>query len=198
MNIESLPAQLILASASRYRAMLLGRLGLPFTCYPPGVEEQSLPGEDPRAMVERLAAAKAAAVSDTFPEAVIIGSDQLAVFDGLPVGKPGSHVRAVEQLRSFSGKTIEFLTAVTVLAPAGGYEASHTDCTRVGFRALSDANIERYLEIEQPYDCAGSFKAEALGITLFERVSSEDPTALLGLPLIRTAALLRRAGFSLP
>jgi septum formation protein len=189
---------LILASASKYRAMLLGRLGLPYTCYPPGVDEQSLPGEDPREMVGRLAAAKASAVSDVFPEATVIGSDQLAVFDGLPVGKPGSHQRAVEQLRAFSSKTIDFMTSVTVLASPGGVEASHTDCTRVKFRTLSDADIERYLAKEQPYDCAGSFRAEALGITLFESISSEDPTALLGLPLIRTAELLRQAGFSLP
>lgn len=198
MNIESLPAQLILASASKYRAMLLGRLGLPFNCYPPNVDEQPLPGEHPRAMVERLASAKAAAVSATFPEATIIGSDQLAVFEGRPIGKPGSHQRAIEQLRVFSGETVEFLTSVSVLSPATGFEGGHTDCTRVAFRALSDADIERYLENEQPYDCAGSFKAEGLGITLFERVSSEDPTALLGLPLIHTAELLRQAGFSLP
>jgi septum formation protein len=178
--------------------MLLGRLGLPYTCYPPGVDEQALPGEAPQAMVERLAEAKADAVGERFREAVIVGSDQLAVFNGLPVGKPGSHQRAVEQLRAFSGKTVEFLTAVTVLSPASGLKASHTDCTEVGFRTLGDADIERYLEREQPYDCAGSFKAEALGITLFERISSEDPTALLGLPLIRTAELLRQAGFSLP
>jgi septum formation protein len=149
-------------------------------------------------MVERLATAKAVAVGNSFPDAVIIGSDQLAKFDGGPIGKPGTHERAIEQLRSFSGKTIDFLTSITVLAPATGFKATHTDRTTVSFRALSDQEIERYLEREKPYDCAGSFKAEALGITLFERISSEDPTALLGLPLVRTAELLRRAGFSLP
>ena len=178
--------------------MLLGRLGLPFTCHPPGVDELALPGEEPDAMVARLATAKAVTVADSFPEAVIIGSDQLAIFNGGPVGKPGTHERAIEQLRSFSGKTIDFLTSITVLAPAIDFKATHTDCTSVEFRSLTDADIERYLERDKPYDCAGSFKAEALGITLFERISSEDPTALLGLPLIRTAELLRQAGFLLP
>ncbi|MGD9265618.1 MAG: nucleoside triphosphate pyrophosphatase, partial [Lysobacterales bacterium] len=167
--------------------MLLGRLGLPFTCYPPGLDEKPLPQEDPRAMVKRLAAAKAAAVSKVFPGSVIIGSDQLAIFDGRPVGKPGTHDRAFEQLASFSGRKVDFLTSVTVLAPETAFEASHTDCTSVEFRTLTDEDIRRYLKRDEPYDCAGSFKAEALGITLFERISSEDPTALLGLPLIRTA-----------
>ena len=198
MNNESLPVKLILASGSKYRSLLLERLGLPFDCHPPDIDESGLEDESPLQQVERLASAKAAAMCRAHPAAVVIGSDQLAVFDGLPIGKPGSHQRAREQLCAFSGRTIEFLTAVTILAPASGFEGSHTDSTLVRFRELQDDDIERYLLRERPYDCAGSFQAEALGITLFDSISSEDPTALLGLPLIRTAGLLRQAGFSLP
>jgi septum formation protein len=129
---------------------------------------------------------------------VVIGSDQIALFDGQIIGKPGSHPAALEQLRSFSGQVVEFLTAVYVMCRESGFAEQYTDHTRVYFRTLQDEEIERYLQQEKPYDCAGAFKAESLGIVLFERIVSEDPTALIGLPLIRTAAMLRRAGLPLP
>lgn len=198
MNNESLPAILILASGSKYRKLLLQRLGLPFECHLPEVDELALEGESPASQVARLAAAKARKISQGFPNAVVIGSDQVAVFDGRVLGKPGSHQRAVEQLRSFNGQAVEFLTAVSVQSKAIGIDANYTDRTVVTFRELKLAEIERYLEKEQPYDCAGAFKAESLGISLFRSIESEDPTALIGLPLIRTAAMLRRAGFTLP
>ena len=198
MNNESLPVKLILASGSKYRSTLLQRLGLPFTCHPPNIDESTLEDESPLQQVERLASAKATAVSQDYPAAVVIGSDQLAVFDGRAVGKPGSHQRAVRQLRSFSGQAIEFLTAVAVHSNAAGLSETYVDHTRVLFRDLDDAEIERYLVREQPYDCAGAFKAEALGISLFRRIESEDPTGLIGLPLIRTSAMLRRAGIAVP
>lgn len=178
--------------------MLLQRLGLPFECHAPGVNESALEGEKPGTLVARLAADKAVAVAREFPEAVVIGSDQLAVFSGRLVGKPGGHRQAVEQLQSFSGKTVEFLTSVSVRSLAGGFNEQHTDRTLVTFRSLQLTEIERYLELEQPYDCAGAFKAESLGISLFKTICSEDPTGLIGLPLIKTAAMLRRAGFAVP
>lgn len=189
---------LILASGSKYRKLLLQRLGLSFECRAPKVDESAIDGEDPASQVARLAAAKAQEISREFPSAAVIGSDQVAVFDGRVLGKPGSHQRAVEQLQSFSGQAVEFLTAVSLQSRAGGVNANFTDRTVVTFRELELAEIERYLEKEQPYDCAGAFKAESLGISLFRRIESEDPTALIGLPLIRTAALLRSAGFTLP
>lgn len=189
---------LILASASKYRSMLLQRLGLPFDCHPPNIDESPLEGESPLQQVERLASAKAEAVCRDHPAAVVIGSDQLAVFDGRVVGKPGDHQRAVLQLQTFSGQAVEFLTAVAVRSPASGLSETHVDRTRVVFRDLDSAEIERYLQQEQPYDCAGAFKAESLGISLFHRIESEDPTSLIGLPLISTAAMLRKAGFALP
>jgi len=198
MNNESLPLKLILASGSKYRSMLLQRLGLPFECFAPGIDEFALENESPLDRVERLSVAKAAAVSRNHPTAVVIGSDQMAVFESRAIGKPGNHQRAVEQLLSFSGQTIEFLTAVTVHSSATGFNETNVDRTRVVFRELDGAEIERYLQQEQPYDCAGAFKAESLGISLFRCIESEDPTGLIGLPLITTAAMLRRAGFALP
>lgn len=198
MNNESLPAPLILASGSKYRKLLLQRLGLSFECRTPGVDESALEAESPAEQVARLAAAKASAVGMEAPGAVVIGSDQIAVSAGQVVGKPGGYQNAFEQLQSFSGKAVEFLTAVSVQSRAGGIDEHHTDRTLVIFRNLESTEIERYLQQEQPYDCAGAFKAEALGISLFERIESVDPTALMGLPLIRTAAMLRRAGFALP
>lgn len=198
MNNESLPVKIILASGSKYRSMLLQRLGLPFDCHTPNIDESTLENESPLQQVERLAGAKAAAVCQDHPTAVVIGSDQLAVFDGSAVGKPGDHRRAMRQLRSFSGQAIEFLTAVAVHSNATGFSETHVDHTRVVFRDLVDAEIERYLEREQPFDCAGAFKAEALGISMFRRIESEDPTGLIGLPLIRTSAMLRRAGIAVP
>lgn len=198
MNNESLPVRLILASSSKYRQLLLQRFGLPFDCLAPETDETARESELPATLVERLATQKAASVSARHPDTVVIGSDQLAVFDGQIIGKPGTLPAAFEQLHSFSGKTVDFLTAVTVLCHESGFSETHTDHTRVRFRKLGVEEIDRYLEIEQPFDCAGAFKAESLGITLFESISTEDPTALVGLPLIHTAAMLRRAGLKLP
>jgi len=198
MNNESLPAKLILASSSNYRAMLLRRLGMPFDCQTPEINETACNGESPGDLVKRLAIQKAEAVCREHPQALVIGSDQLAVFNGQLVGKPGTYETALEQLKSFSGQVVEFLTAVAVQCYANSFSELYTDCTRVSFRKLEHGEIERYLEKEQPFDCAGAFKAESLGIVLFERISSEDPTALIGLPLIRTASMLRRAGLQLP
>lgn len=198
MNSASLPEKLILASSSKYRKHLLQRLGLPFDCQSPKIDETASAGESPFALVARLAAEKAEEVNRKHPQAVVIGSDQVAVFDGRIIGKPGTHEAAMEQLSGFSGKVVEFLTAVSVQFHQTGFREDHTDCTRVCFRTLQQEEIERYLLSEEPYDCAGAFKAESLGIVLFDRISSEDPSALIGLPLIRTAAMLRRAGWRLP
>jgi len=178
--------------------MLLQRLGVPFTCQAPAIDESARDGERPLDLVSRLAVEKAAAVSHANPQSIVIGSDQVAVFDGRVIGKPGNHARASVQLASFSGQTVEFLTAVSVQNQATGFTVQHVDTTRVGFRHLQHDEIERYLQAEKPYDCAGAFKAESLGVALFEYIRSEDPTALIGLPLIRTAAMLRQAGLQLP
>jgi len=178
--------------------MLLRRLAIPYECVIPAIDETRKDNETPFELVVRLACEKAGAVSNEKPRAIVIGSDQIAIFDGQIIGKPGSHQVAVEQLMSFSGQVVEFLTAVSVQHRAGNFEEQHIDSTRVRFRPLQAEEIERYLETEKPYDCAGAFKAESLGIALFESISSEDPTALIGLPLIRTAAMLRSAGLRLP
>ncbi|WP_343636139.1 Maf family nucleotide pyrophosphatase [Roseateles sp.] len=185
---------LILGSTSRYRRELLERLRIPFDTAAPGVDETPLPGEAPEALARRLALAKGHAVAARFPEALVIGSDQVADLDGQSLGKPGSHERAVEQLRAMSGRTVVFHTALAVVCGATGFVAEDVAPVRVRVRALSDVQIERYLRAEQPYDCAGSAKAEGLGIALLDAIDSDDPTALIGLPLIRTAALLRRGG----
>ena len=185
---------LILASTSRYRRELLERLRLPFEVHAPDVDETPRPGEPPAALAQRLALAKAQAVSVRFPEAVVIGSDQVADLDGTPVGKPGAHDRAVAQLRAMRGRRVVFQTAVAVIRASTGYVGAALAPVTVRFRALDDAEIEHYLTTEKPYDCAGSAKAEALGIALLETINSDDPTALIGLPLIRTCALLRAAG----
>jgi len=198
MNTESLPEKLILASSSKYRRMLLQRFGIPFDCQSPEIDESPLPGESPVELVARLATQKAEAVSRKNPQAIVIGSDQMAVFNRQIVGKPGSYAAALEQLTGFSGQLVEFLTAVSVQSHHIHFREQHTDSTRVLFRDLEREEIERYLQQEKPFDCAGAFKAESLGIVLFESISSEDPTALVGLPLIRTAAMLRRAGIKLP
>ncbi len=189
---------LILASSSKYRKMLLHRFNIPFDCQPPEVDESRRVNESPIELVSRLASEKAAAVSQQNPNAIVIGSDQVAVFDGRVVGKPGNHPAAKKQLETFSGNLIEFHTAVSVQRPVTGFTELHMDSTRVRFRDLQEDEIERYLRTETPYDCAGAFKAESLGITLFESIKSDDPTALIGLPLIHTAAMLRRAGLRLP
>ncbi len=185
---------LILASTSRYRRELLERLRLPFEVVSPQVDETPLPGEAPSALATRLAAAKAAAVAALHPHAVVIGSDQVAELDGAPIGKPGTHERAVAQLRAMRGRSVIFHTAVAVQRATAGYAAAALAPVTVRFRELTNVEIEHYLRTEQPYDCAGSAKCETLGIALLEAIDSDDPTALVGLPLIRTSALLRGAG----
>ena len=185
---------LILASTSRYRRELLERLRLPFEVVSPEVDESSLPGETPAALAQRLALAKAWAVARQHPAAVVIGSDQVADLAGEPIGKPGTHERAVAQLRAMRGRTVVFQTAVAVVHAAAAYEQVLLAPVTVRFRDLHDDEIEHYLRTEMPYDCAGSAKCETLGIALLEAIESDDPTALVGLPLIRTARLLREAG----
>ncbi|HSV58354.1 MAG TPA: Maf family nucleotide pyrophosphatase [Variovorax sp.] len=187
----------ILASTSRYRRELLSRVRLPFEVQSPEVDESALEGETPQALAVRLALAKAEAVAQRFPEAVVIGSDQVADLHGEALGKPGSHARAVEQLRRMRGQTLIFQTAVAVVCRATGFEQRDIAPVRVVFRDLSDAAIETYLQAEQPYDCAGSAKSEGMGIGLLEAIDSDDPTALVGLPLIRTCRMLRAAGVDL-
>ncbi len=189
---------LVLGSTSRYRRELLHRLHLAFDVVSPEVDETPLPGESPATLAQRLALAKARAVTALRPDAVVIGSDQVADLAGEPLGKPGNHERATVQLRRMSGQTVVFQTAVAVVCAATGFERCELAGVRVVFRTLSDDEIERYLRIEQPYDCAGSAKSEGLGIALLERIDNDDPTALVGLPLIRTARLLREAGLVLP
>lgn len=188
------PHRLILASTSRYRRELLERLRLPFDVEAPDVDETLLPGEQPATLARRLARAKAAEVAARFPGAIVIGSDQVADLDGTPLGKPGTRERAVEQLSAMRGRTVLFHTAVAVRCVAKAVDTNELATVTVRFRDLGDAEIGRYLDLEQPYDCAGSAKAEALGITLLSAIESDDPTALIGLPLIRTCALLREAG----
>jgi septum formation protein len=185
---------LVLASTSRYRRDLLSRLRLPFDVISPQVDETPLPGEAPAALALRLALAKAHAVARSRPEAVVIGSDQVADLDGLPIGKPGTHERATAQLRQLSGRRAVFQTAVAVVRADTGYAQALLAPVSVHFRVLGDAEIEHYLRLEEPYDCAGSAKCETLGIALLASIESDDPTALIGLPLIRTCALLRAAG----
>lgn len=192
--------RLVLASTSRYRRGLLERLRLPFDVARPEADETPLPGEAPAALAGRLAEAKAAAVARLDPHAWVIGSDQVAELDGHPLGKPGGREAAIAQLAAMSGRTVAFHTGVCVLRGAGGHAGplAARDTTRVRFRELDLDGIERYVDAEQPFDCAGSFKSEGYGIVLFEAIESEDPTALVGLPLIATARLLRQAGFALP
>ncbi|MEP7140538.1 MAG: Maf family nucleotide pyrophosphatase [Caldimonas sp.] len=186
--------RLVLASTSRYRRELLERLRLPFDVVAPGVDEAPREQEAPAETALRLALAKADAVAADDGEAVVIGSDQVAELDGRGLGKPGDHGRATAQLRAMRGRTVVFQTAVAVVCRATGFRDAQLAAVAVRFRDLSDAEIERYLRTETPYDCAGSAKIETLGIALVERCESDDPTALIGLPLIRTCALLRRAG----
>ena len=185
---------LVLGSTSRYRRELLQRLKLDFEVMAPGVDETPQPGEPPLAISRRLALAKARAVARTFPGAVVIGSDQVADLDGQPVGKPLTHEKAVAQLQQMRGRSVVFHTAVAVICLECGFEQLDVAQVRVQFRALADAEIEAYLLAERPYDCAGSAKSEALGIALLDAIDSDDPTALVGLPLIRTCRLLRAAG----
>ena len=189
---------LVLGSTSRYRRELLQRLNLAFDVAAPDVDETPQHDEAPRALALRLALAKARAVAQQHPDAVVIGSDQVADLHGEPLGKPGNHERAVQQLRQMRGETVVFQTAVAVVCAATGFEQADLAAVQVQFRALSDDEIERYLRAEQPYDCAGSAKSEGLGIALLDAIHSDDPTALIGLPLIRTCRMLRAAGLVLP
>jgi septum formation protein len=187
---------LILASTSPYRAELLARLRIPFETARPDVDESPQPGESPSGLAVRLATEKARSVAKRRPQAWVIGSDQVAEIDGLVLGKPGSFERAADQLAAASGRRVAFHTAVSVVRDT---KLVHfVDRTDVTFRALTAQEIERYLHAEQPYDCAGSFKCEGLGISLFESIESRDPTALVGLPLIGLAKALRQVGLVLP
>ncbi|MGV8943266.1 Maf family protein [Thermomonas sp.] len=190
--------RLILASTSVYRRELLGRLRLPFDVARPDVDEMPRPYETPRDLAVRLAYAKACAVASLqSDDAWALGSDQVAELDGQPLGKPGGRDAAIAQLQAMRGRPVRFHTALCLAHPDGRNFAG-LDLTEVHFRLLADAEIARYVDAEQPFDCAGSFKCEGLGITLFERIDNQDPTALVGLPLIATCRLLRRAGFALP
>ena len=188
--------KLILASTSPYRRELLGRLRLPFDVARPEVDETPVPGESPASLALRLARAKAAAIATTMPDAWVIGSDQVADLDGRPLGKSGDRATAIAQLEAMSARAIVFRTAVSVRRGDVAHDA--VDSTRVRFRPLARAEIERYVDAEHPFDCAGSFKSEGLGIALFDAIETSDPTALIGLPMIATARLLRAAGFALP
>lgn len=190
--------KLVLASTSPYRRELLARFGLPFDAVAPGTAEGRAAGEAPAAMVTRLAHEKAAAVAARLESGLVIGSDQCAVLGDMVLGKPGSYENAVSQLAAASGRTVKFLTAVCVLDAASGKRRDALDETLVKFRPLTDAAIRRYVDREQPLDCAGSFKSEGLGIALFEWIENRDPSALMGLPMIALARLLREAGLDLP
>ncbi len=194
---------LVLGSTSRYRRELLSRLQIPFECVSPGVDETRLADEDALALVARLARAKATAVAVQRPDAWIIGSDQVAVLHEAPgretvLGKPGTAATCIGQLLDCSARTLSFITAVALVCQSDDAVFEFIDTTRVTFRTLDRATVERYVERESPLDCAGGFKSEGLGITLCESIDSSDPTALIGLPLIRLAANLRSAGFELP
>ena len=183
---------IILASTSRYRRELLARLQLPFTARSPDTVEDVINGEPPAARAARLALSKARSITD--PNTIVIGSDQVASLDGRILRKPGSVEAAVAQLRACQGKAVSFHTAVAVIATASGETLQHVDLTEVLFRRLDEVALEQYVKIESPLDCAGSFKSEGLGVALFERISSQDPTALIGLPLIFVADALRKLG----
>lgn len=187
---------LVLASTSRYRRELLQRLALPFECARPEVDETPLSGEAPLDLAVRLAAAKAADVAARHPGAWVIGSDQVADLEGRSLGKPGTVDAACAQLAAMAGRTVRFHTAISLTR--GGESLAALDLTEVRFRHLDAAEIARYVAAEQPLDCAGSFKCEGLGISLFEAIDSRDPTALVGLPLIALCGVLRRAGFRVP
>ena len=197
------PTALILASTSAYRRELLDRLRLPFSCSAPGVDETRKTGERPLALATRLARAKAAVIAIQRPDDWVIGSDQVAIrtdasLGELILGKPGTEARCIEQLRGCSGATLAFVTAVAVMRHNSRSVHEFVDTTRVVFRPLDDALIARYVAAEAPFDCAGGFKSEGLGITLCESIDSVDPTALIGLPLIQLSKVLREVGFQLP
>lgn len=188
--------RLVLASTSPYRRELLARLRVPFDCVPPGVDESVLPGEGGEVLARRLARQKAEAVARRHPDRTVIGSDQVALLDGIQLGKPGTRDRAVSQLKQASGRTVAFHTAVCLVTRERALVTEGMDTTRVTFRVLSPALIESYVDLEQPFDCAGSAKAEGLGIALIERIESDDPTGLIGLPLILVTAMLPTHGIT--
>ena len=190
------PTQLVLASTSKYRRELLGRLGLPFEVASPQVDETALPQEAPQDTARRLAEAKARAVSARFPQAIVIGSDQVAVLGDVPLGKPGDHATALRQLKAMRGKEVVFHTALCVCNAASGRAQTRVVPFYVRFRDYSDAQIERYLQLEQPYDCAGSARCEGLGIALIAEMRGDDPNALIGLPLIALTEMLAAQGVS--
>jgi septum formation protein len=192
------PSDLVLASTSPYRRALLERLGIPIRCVPPRFDESSLDRGDrtPRAFAEALALRKAASIAALEPEATIIGCDQLVALDGRIIGKPGTVVRAIEQLTAMAGRVHELITAVVVLR--GECQLGHTDISVLKMRPLDRDGIQRYVERDQPLDCAGSYKVEETGITLFESIATEDYTAITGLPLIRLTTILRSLGYAIP
>lgn len=192
------PVSIVLASGSRYRRELLQRLGIDFETWSPDLDESALPGEAPRQTAVRLARLKAEAGTARFPESWIIGSDQVAELDGRPINKPGSLEAARAQLRELSGRTVLFHTGLCLFHPRYGRRHERLVTTETGFRRLTEAEIDRYLAREPAIDCAGSAKSEGLGISLLERLSGDDPTALVGLPLIALSALLREEGFQVP
>ena len=198
MPLQSHQTKIILASSSLYRKLLLEQLGIPFGTFAPNVDETPREGEQPAELVNRLAREKGLVVADQFPDALVIGSDQLAESDGEVVGKPGNLENAVKQLTRFSGRTVEFHTAVAVMCSGSGYLFERTVMTHVQFRNLEQEEIRRYVQADNPVDCAGSFKSEALGISLLDSMKSQDPTAIVGLPLIAVAQGLRSAGINLP
>ena len=189
---------LVLASTSPFRRMLLEKLGIPFTTAAPRTDESPLPDEEPEALVQRLSRDKARAVAAAHPNALIIGSDQVACLDGAILGKPGSRERAVQQLRAASGRTVTFHTGLTLLHSGSGRFQTCCEPFRVHFRTLTDDRIGRYLDAEEPFGCAGSFKSEGLGIALFRRLEGDDPNALVGLPLIRLVEMLNNEGITVP
>ncbi len=193
-----LPLPLVLGSSSPFRKELLQRLQLPFESHSPDIDETALVEESPQQLVERLAIGKAQEVAKSYPAHLVIGSDQVAVNEGEILGKPGSFDKAVEQLSKASGKVVQFYTGLTLLNSQSGVVQSEVVPFAVHFRSLSEERIERYLKAEEPYNCAGSFKSEGLGITLFERLSGDDPSALMGLPLIRLVRMLEQQGAQFP
>lgn len=195
--MTTIQRKLILGSTSAYRRELLQRLRLSFEAVAPRVDETPQPGEHPADLARRLALAKARDVAARHPDAIVIGSDQVADLEGEPLGKPGAHERAVAQLQKMRGRTVIFQTAVAVVCLESGFEQLDLAPVRVQFRNYSDEEIENYLRAEQPYDCAGSAKSEGLGIAMLDRIDNDDPSALVGLPLIRTARMLREAGLKL-
>ncbi|MCU0970574.1 MAG: Maf-like protein [Gammaproteobacteria bacterium] len=190
--------ELVLASTSPYRRELLARLGLSFEAATPDCAELALPGEAPEALVRRLSEAKARSVAERFPKALIIGSDQVASLDGEILGKPGGREKAIAQLTMASGRCVTFYTGLSLVDAARRTARTVCEPFHVHFRTLSPEQIARYVDHERPFDCAGSFKSEGYGVTLFTRLSGEDPTALVGLPLIRLVQLLGEAGVALP